>query len=118
MYQTEQWITSRKPGLFNIYITYILEHLVINPNIDIAVFADNWVLAIKTLSKQQFFLEIQNINAQLFEYPLTFTMEEVEIAEVNETVDKPITNKNEELDAIKEQCQEVKFLGVKYFLKW
>lgn len=58
------------PGLFNIYTAYILNHLVIPPHWEITVFADNWVLTSKQLSKQQMFLEIQNINAQLSEYHL------------------------------------------------
>lgn len=43
-------------------------------------------------------------------------MEEVEIAEMEEIVDKPKTNTTEELDVIKQNCQTIKFLGVKWYI--
>lgn len=51
-------------GLFSIYTTYILEHLDISEDAEIAMFADNLVMIPKTLTKDLFKQEILKINDQ------------------------------------------------------
>lgn len=68
-----------------------MNHIQISPEVEIAVFADNWVLISKTPSKNrnEYVEEVQNINAQLYDYYLTFTLDEINEIKVKD--DKPKT---------------------------
>lgn len=98
------------PMLFNIYTTHILNNLVtIFPpanRYEIKVFADNWVIASKTISRNEMIDLIYKINAWLLtNYKLEFTMDEMEIQQVEgktNTEEKPILK------------HEIPFLGVKW----
>jgi hypothetical protein len=98
------------PMLFNIYTTHILNNLVtIFPPInryEVKVFADNWVIASKAISRNEMINLIYEINAWLFtNYKLEFTMDEMEIQQIDgktNTDEKPILK------------HEIPFLGVKW----
>lgn len=103
------------PGLFNIYTTYILNHIVLPEYLDLAIFADNWVIA-GHISEERMKDEVMRINAQLADYNLEFTMNEVEIAKIEQIVDKPIANNEEEMEQIKKINKKIKFLGVNWYI--
>ena len=102
------------PGLFNIYTTYILNHIDIPFYLDVAVFADNWVIS-GTISKEMMEDEVLKINAQLEEYKIEFTMQEVEIEQIKQIVDKPKMNEKD-LEEFKKENHEITFLGVKWYI--
>ena len=102
------------PGLFNIYTTYILNHIEIPFYLDVAVFADNWVIS-GTISKEKMKEEIIKINFQLVDYNLEFTMNEVEIDQIKKIVNKP-NLEEEEIEEEKKNSHEIKFLGVKWYI--
>jgi len=102
------------PGLFNIYTTYILNHIEIPFYLDVAIFADNWVIS-GTISKEKMKEEIIKINFQLVEYNLEFTMNEVEIDQIKKIVNKPKLDE-EEIEEEKKNNHEIKFLGVKWYI--
>jgi len=108
------------PMLFNIYTTHILNNLVIEfpPEIyhyDLRVFADNWVIASKTISRNEMKDLIDKINFWMFgNYKLSFTLDDEEIV----TVNKETTKEYADLQPEKEQTS-ITFLGVKWwFDKW
>lgn len=90
----------------------ILNNLKINEQIEIEIFLDNQFLIIL---KKDFILEIN--NEQLDEYGLTSMMKEIEITEIDKIIEKYKVNIENELNLIKENSQQIKFLGVKQYRK-
>lgn len=89
-----------------------MEHLKVSEQIEIAIFAGNWVILSKTMNENEIFLEIQNINA-LIECNLTFTTEEIDYARIEGLTDRTV-EEDEEIKKEKENSKEIKFLGAKW----
>ena len=67
------------------------------------------------MSEYDFFLEIQNINAQLIEYNLTFTTKEIAYAKIDGLTDKTV-KEEEEIKKENDMSKEIKLLGVIWYI--
>ena len=96
------------PALFNIYTTHMLrklEKINLLVDLELAIFADNWVLYSNQLNAVQLKERILAINAFILdEYNLQFTLDEMSIVQMKQILDRRI-------DWNIENWQKVKFLG-------
>ncbi len=67
------------------------------------------------MEKHEFFLEVQKIKAQLLDYNLRFTTEEIEYTKIKEIVHKD-TKTEKEVEMMKDDSQMIKFIGVKWYI--
>jgi hypothetical protein len=100
------------PALFNIYTTHMLEKLnKINLliDLDLAIFADNWVLYSNKLNAIKFKERVLAINTFIYdEYNLQFTLDEMELVQMKQIIDRRI-------DWNLENWRKIKFLGVNWY---
>jgi hypothetical protein len=102
------------PALFNIYTTHMLkklEELKLLSNLELAIFADNWVLYSNELNAIELKERILAINAFILsEYNLQFTLDEMELVQMKQILDRNIKWSLE-------NWQKIKFLGVNWYAK-
>lgn len=108
------------PALFNIYTTYILnqidEQKLLPPDVEIAIFADNWVIFFPNYTKAQAEETVLSLNGFLYnKFKLQFTMEEAEYANINQ-LERPMQEKKKLFVVKRTQEQMIKFLGVKWYI--
>jgi hypothetical protein len=100
------------PALFNIYTTHMLKRLnEINllTDLELAIFADNWVLYSDKLDAIRFKERVLSINTFIYdEYNLQFTLDEMEIVQMKQILDR-------KLDWSLENWKKIKFLGVNWY---
>jgi len=100
------------PALFNIYTTHMLKKLnEINllTDLELAIFADNWVLYSNKLNAIKFKERVLAINTFIYdEYNLQFTLDEMELVQMKQIIDRKI-------DWNLENWRKIKFLGVNWY---
>lgn len=86
-----------------------LEAINLLSDLELAIFADNWVLYSNKLNAIQFRDRILAINAfLLMEYNLQFTLDEMELVQMKQIIDRKI-------DWNLDNWRKVKFLGVNWY---
>jgi len=102
------------PALFNIYTTHMLRKLEecnLLTDMELAIFADNWVLYSNTLNSIKFKERVLSINAFiLVEYNLQFTLDEMQLVQMQHIIDRNMTWNLE-------NWQKIKFLGINWYAK-